>query len=716
MKAFYNLIKKRPIITLTILYILFLISLDQTGYFLPAKRSKILPFATIDSSTITGRMISEPETGQKDFSFVFETRSVNGLNLKEKTLVRYSGGISQFISGDILQIQGRISTPLKAKNPGSFDYETYLARQGIYTIIKSKEIKKLGHTPINLFLNIARYISNDASETIKKYIPEKEASVLLARVIGDRKGLSKETKEEFTDAGVMHMLVVSGINVAYVSLVFLGLFRLFGFSKRKAALFSIPFIFLYALITGANPPVMRACLMAVFVIFSFSLEREPLIYQSLALSALIILILDPQALFGASFQMSFAATVGIVYLYPYLILPCKKAPFWFKNTIGTLFAVSIGAQAGVFPLLIYYFNKFSIAGILTNLIAVPIGGIATSTGIILYLVHFLGDTAGKFFGLINYFLTYTIIVIVEYFSKQKYSIIHIATPSVIFMTFYYIFLFSIFKLRKYPKLIFFIMPLIISSGIFIFSGQNFKKSTSEVTFLSIPHSDSVHIRFSNGSNYLINAPGKSGPGLDPTERIIIPYLWSKGINKIDRVFVTSSDFNHYGGLKLISDNFSINEIILNPQSGPGDEIIDIVHYLKDKGVKVKEGWKNDKFKEDNSSLEIMAPNELNERKSDNSLVLILNCEGRKILLAGDAGFKEAKDVLAINKNLKPLLLQMPQKNQSSIYDSPNIPPILINIYHQENILKRKVIALNDSGSLSVILNKNYLSWKEFSKS
>ena len=112
-------------------------------------------------------------------------------------------------------------------------------------------------------------------------------------VIGEQSGINDEEKTKFINAGVIHILVVSGLNVAYCSLIFVWLFRIIGLSYKKAAILSIPFILLYMMITGANPPVVRATVMALFVILSLSLAREPNIYQSLSLAAMAILLINP---------------------------------------------------------------------------------------------------------------------------------------------------------------------------------------------------------------------------------------------------------------------------------------------------------------------------------------------------------------------------------------------------------------------------------------
>ena len=315
----------------------------------------------------------------------------------------------------------------------------------------------------------------------------------------------------------MHMLVVSGFKVAYVAGTFILLFRLLGFKRRLASLLTMPFLFLYMIVTGNNPPVVRATVMAFSIFISMSLNRDSLIYQSLALAAAAILIFDPQALFTASFQLSFAATIGIVYLYPFLMKPFQKFPAWFRNPIGGSVAVSLSSQLGVMPLLSYYFHKIFIAGIFSNIPIVPLTGIITGVGIVLYLVHFVSGPLTSFYR-ICYFFAYKLLLIqVHYFASIPYAAVRVATPAFWVIAAYYFFLIGITLVRriKYVPLILGVSGAFLVAGVFINHHSEMKRL--EITSLYAGNGTAVHVAFPGNIHWLIDC-GRQRDGPRPAGR------------------------------------------------------------------------------------------------------------------------------------------------------------------------------------------------------
>ena len=616
-------IKQRPLIAITCLYISCLIALNYAGFFSPRRNSKVLPFSSDNDVKITGRIISEPETKNELCSFFLETNAIEGKKISEKVLVRCYSAVAGLSVGDILAVSGNIGPIPSARNPGAFDYAVFLNRQNIYALIRSSKLTVTSHVEPNPVYRFTKYLRNDIIRTFQSCIPPEEAALLIPRVIGDKTFMTKDAKEEFTNAGVMHILVVSGINVAYVTALFLGLFRLLGLGKRKAALLAIPFIILYAILTGANPPVVRATIMAIFVIFSLSLEREPLIYQSLALSALIILIFEPQALFTASFQFSFAATIGIVYLYRYFMVPFAGLPFWLRQSFGMVCAVSLAAQVAIMPLFAYYFNKISIVGLITNVFVVPIGGIVTASGILLYLVHFTGSFLTSIAAAFNYFCVHLIIMIVSYSSKIAYAIVHVPSPSIIFIASYYVLLLTIFKIRKNPKLGFVALIALAAIAAEAVVSYDNSKRTLEITFLDIPYSNSVHIRFPDGKSYLVNPGMRTGQHFDSSGSVLNPYLWSKGVRNLKKVFVGRNDTVHLAGAMNLIDNFNAKEIILSPRSVYPETMLEEINSIKARNVQISEGRAGDTFYEGGSTLTIVSPSFITSITDSSRLVLVI---------------------------------------------------------------------------------------------
>ncbi|AKL97434.1 ComEC/Rec2 family competence protein [Endomicrobium proavitum] len=456
-----KLLLKRPAITVFIIYALTLITLDYCGFFAPEKQSLLLNLVNSKTDVnIEGKIISDPEPVKNGKRFIFQTSQVNGKTISEKILVNCPAAYNVSY-GDVLALEGRLKIPLQAPLPLLFNYRTYLARENIYTTFDVKYFEFITSKP-SFIKKYALLIQKDISNKFDAYFSKKCAEILKPIIVGDKSSLEKETRDNFIDAGLMHILVVSGLNVAYVSVIFLFLFKLLGFSLKKAYLLCIPFLFLYALITGAQPPVMRAVIMFSCMLISLALDREPLIYNSLALSALLILIAQPQQLFGASFQMSYIATIGIVYFYSKIMTLFQSVNNPILKFLCETFAVTLSAQILLIPICMYYFGKISLISFVSNIIIVPAIGIMLALGIIFYFLTFISRIPAEGLAYVISLITQAVIFLTEFFAQFKYAAINVAKPDIIKMTLYFLFAFSLFSFKDKKRFLF--SGLILSAG------------------------------------------------------------------------------------------------------------------------------------------------------------------------------------------------------------------------------------------------------------
>ncbi|MBU2614398.1 MAG: ComEC family competence protein, partial [Elusimicrobia bacterium] len=371
-RRFYN----EGFIWLVLAYIVALIVLDQRGYFLSKVNSISQRINQEAELVVKVEAPLEVKTNRIEFP-------VSTLISGRKTILlarcyNTKNSVSQF---DVLKITGKILPLPQPRNPGQFDYGNYLMRKGYSGIISVNkyEIIKKGKTP--LFYRMIDSIRAKMIDSIRKNLPAEtpEGGVLEAMFVGEKSEIPPEVSAEFIDSGLMHVLVVSGMNVVYVVAVFFFAFKLLPISNKLRNVFLIVPIVVYCFATGANPPVVRATVLALAIILCYLLSRERALYHAFALSALIILIFDPQALFGASMQLSFAACLGLVYIAPKLADSFKFSLPKILRYILLLFFVTLSAQLATAPLLAKYFYKVSGIGLLSNLVVVP------DVGIILWL-------------------------------------------------------------------------------------------------------------------------------------------------------------------------------------------------------------------------------------------------------------------------------------------------------------------------------------------
>ncbi|WP_347839925.1 ComEC/Rec2 family competence protein [uncultured Draconibacterium sp.] len=285
-------------------------------------------------------------------------------------------------------------TPIENRgNPYEFDYKKYLERKQVY---RQVYLNQDSYT-ISGFKQQSRAILAEKvrNKLLKIYhsqnIGKQETEILSALTLGYKRDLDRETKHIFSSAGAMHVLAVSGLHVGILFFVFS---YLFGFlQKRRLGKYvyvvaSISFLWAYAFITGLSPSVMRACTMFSLIILASNINRRANIYNSLAASAFLLLLINPNNLFEVGFQLSYSAVFGIVYLQP------KIAGLWqVKNKILLFFwnlaTVSIAAQIATFPLSAYYFNQFPTYFLISNLIVIPAATVLIPLGLSLLILSSL---------------------------------------------------------------------------------------------------------------------------------------------------------------------------------------------------------------------------------------------------------------------------------------------------------------------------------------
>jgi competence protein ComEC len=444
---------RRPVITIFVVYSSVIIILNYLGYFSVQNRSNIFKlFKGNRNVLVEGKVISEPYVTRKIKKFVLKTISINDTKIEESVLA--NAPIGYLIKyGDIISVEGKLYRPASAKDINAFDYQKYLERNEIFFVLKIYSFEYIKSQP-NIIKKIAINLKNDVVNKIDNYFLYPNSAILKSLVIGDKTSLDQKIKSSFSDSGVIHILVVSGLHVGFVSVIILFILRLFCIPLNKASLISIPFIFFYAVSTGANAPAMRSAIMLACIFVSLALDREPLIYNSIALSALIILIFKPQDLFLASFQMSYLATLGIVFLYSKIFGLFKNV----KNSILNFFcgvaSVTTSAQLALTPILMFYFSKVSAVSFFTNIIVVPLTGIVLGCAIVFYISTFLFKGLAMIIAyILNLFINF-IVCVTTFFGNFNFSSIVVNKPAVLELLLFYIFIFFIFNFKKEKRIIF----------------------------------------------------------------------------------------------------------------------------------------------------------------------------------------------------------------------------------------------------------------------
>lgn len=299
--------------------------------------------------------------------------------------VEKSEASSQLQYGDLIYAHTNLLNIPGPKNPDEFDYRNYLCHENIFyqSFVKTGNWKLTDHQPLVLFEGIYS-IRNYCSNVLENSgLSGNNLSVAQALLLGDKTWVSDELMQSYATSGALHILAVSGLHVGIIMLILgfvLNPLKRLRHGKILFVFSVLTGIWFYAVITGLSPSVLRSAVMFSFVIIGQQLQRDTSVYQSLMISATVLILADPHFLFKPGFLLSYSAVVGIVYFYPLIY---KR--FYFRHYLGDkiwqITSVSLAAQLATLPLSLYLFSQFPNYFILTNLWVIPLSFVILITGI-----------------------------------------------------------------------------------------------------------------------------------------------------------------------------------------------------------------------------------------------------------------------------------------------------------------------------------------------
>lgn len=347
-----------------------------------------------------GILTSNPEIKENSIKLEVDILSKNDQAVQGKTLLYLEkDSVKEMPTyGELIAFNTSFN-PIRAnKNPKEFDYARYLRIHNIHhqAYVKSSNWEKGEFAGNKLKSKILGWREGFSEVISKSGMSEENVMVANALLLGQKEYLSEDVLRSYSSAGAMHVLAVSGLHVGIVMLIF-GFFlkpiKRISHGKKLFLILMLMAIWFYALITGLSPSVLRAAVMFSFIVIGQELQRETSIYQSILVSAFVLILIEPYLIFQVGFQLSYLAVLGIVYLQP------KIYNFWFiKNKIldkaWQITAVSIAAQLATFPLGLYYFHQFPNFFLISNLIVIPLAFILLIIGIAylaFYWLPFISD-------------------------------------------------------------------------------------------------------------------------------------------------------------------------------------------------------------------------------------------------------------------------------------------------------------------------------------
>lgn len=510
-----------------------------------------LPMPT--AARIEGRLAEAPVSWAPDRSrLLVDVERVDGAPRSGRIAIAIYGETPPLVERQRVAIDARLYRPIGFRNPGGFDSGARLARDGIH-VTGSAEASRLAPFEAPTPPWPAR-VRRAALEAIAARLPPVSAALLGGLLLGERTDLPTDVHTAFRQAGVYHVLAVSGFNVALLAGAVWAVLRGAGGSRRVAAITAAVAVLGFAAVVGPQPSVVRAALMAVLVLTAIVLEREASVVNSLALAALAILVVRPGDLHDPGFQLSFAATAGIV---------ATPIP---RGAIAGAVAVSLAAQLAVLPITLAHFNQLSTIGVVANLAVVPLAAAATILG----LLAVAATTAAEWLASAAFGAVWpTVLALrgaVALAAAVPGAALHLPAPSPTAIACYAGGLVaSVCAWRsaaeRRRRVLGATGIVLLAAAVSLWSWPMVAPTTGRlrVTVLDVGQGDAIVIEAPDGRAMVVDA-GTGGPWrLDIGERVVAPFLWNRGILTLAATLVTHADADHAGGMAAVHRLFRVRE-------------------------------------------------------------------------------------------------------------------------------------------------------------
>lgn len=600
--------------------------------------------------------------------------------------------------GERLRVLVKLKQPRNFRNPGAFDYQSYLAENGIAALASAKaaEVERLPGFPGSRVELWRTRIHSSIVAKVHELWPAPQAALIDAMVIGEEAFIDRDTRVDFQRSGTYHILVVSGMNVTILAFVVFWTLRRLRLADIPATALTICTCVAYAFLTEVGAPVWRATLMCALFLSTRLLYRDRAMINALGAAALGLLVLDPRQLFTASFQMTFlcvliVAAVGLPLLertssfYRQAVahwesvdygptLPPSVAQFrldlrliaqrlarflgerWSLRLVrgATMFClrafelllVSAVMQMGLALPMAYYFHRATTIGLPANAAVVPLTQVLMPAAILTLALGYVSPVLAKAPALLTTFALQAITGTVHGLGGLRLADLRGATPSMLMIAIASATL-IIAMIGARRRAIFAaaaLLALLLASLALAFvpPQSQTRAGSLEVTSIDVGEGDSILVVTPQGRTLLIDAGGPiwgAGSQLDFGEDVVAPYLWTRGISRLDAVAISHGHSDHIGGMAAILKDFRPKQLWIGllPPSRALDNLLAEAGAL---GIEVVRHWEGDEFEFGGAKVNVLFPPRdwptALEPKNNDSMVLQMSYGETSVMLEGDA--------------------------------------------------------------------------------
>jgi competence protein ComEC len=572
--------------------------------------------------------------------------------------------------GTRLQVRAKLHPARNYRNPGAFDYEGYLRGNGVGVLgsAEAKDIQKLpGFSGSRIELWRTRVHASIVAK-IHQLWPAPQASLMDAMVLGEESFLRNATRTEYQRSGTYHVLVVSGMNLSILAVAIFWVLRQCRVDPAVAAIATVVVSFAYAFVVGVGPPVWRAALMLATYLGARLVYRERNMMNAIGAAALGVLIVDPLALFGASFQLTFLAVFIIAGIgspilerttLPYvrglrllqaasydLHVASKVAQFRIdlrliagrlKRFIGQRLSVSLPViflrvaiglgellfisalmQTGLALLMAYHFHRATTMGMAANLAVIPLTQMLMPAAAAAVSLGYISTALAKPAVWISGLALEGIAGTVHWLGGPQavgtsIADMRVAMPSMaMVLASIAALVLAMLAVRRARLAAFASVALLFAVAVWVAlvpSRPHLRPGRMEMTTIDVGQGDSILLVTPDGHTMLIDAGGLPQwmhSDFDLGEQVVSTYLWNRGIDHLDVVVITHPHADHLGGMPAVIANFHPRELWMSVDK-PVGELSAIVGQAQRAGMTVSVKKEGDQFDFGGAHFHMLAP-------------------------------------------------------------------------------------------------------------
>jgi competence protein ComEC len=515
--------------------------------------------------TYTALRVRADSLGETDGG---QTRSVDG------TVLVYADRLGEWSYGDAVQAIGPLETPPVFD---TFSYKDYLARQGVYSVMRMASVSRQATGQGNPILSAIFNLRHGALKTLHRLYPDPEASLLAGILLGIESEIPEPVEQSFNATGTTHIIAISGFNITIIASIFISaLGRQLG--ARWGAVAAGAAIAIYTVFVGAGASVVRAALMAGLVLLARRLGRREDALISLAATAVLMSLANPNTLWDVGFQLSFAATLGLI-LYADPLqnwfterflwrLPKERAEKW-GGLVGEFLLFTLAAQVTTLPLTALYFRRISLVALLANPVILPAQPAVMILGGLSVIAGWIWLPFGRALAWLAWpFVAFTIRT-VEYFARWPLASIDLGQLSLPIIFGFYLLLFGGTAVARIvsgrqlrltflgPLTGFGLVGLAVCAGLAWRAAVDLPDGKLHLTLLDVGSGDAVLIESPTGRFTLIDG-GPSSITLSDALGRRLP-LFQRAL---DVVLVAGDSDDQLMGLTGITERFPIGALVL----------------------------------------------------------------------------------------------------------------------------------------------------------